>query len=173
MVYVSQQAVALGSKLTSTPIGVVNESKDMIDDFGFATGVSMGGGLPTLNVDMSHYITSVFAANPVAPYVANEWYQIVNEPVASGVEPVGTWVPAPWTGKPALMALSQGAQLIGGGSAAGCRVQIPWGSGQGATPVALASLSNDAKTIMRRSIEWAASCGGGSSKVLFCGGRCV
>jgi len=172
--YISQQAIAstLGDKLNNTPIGVVNENKDMIDDFGFATGVSLGGGLPTLNVDMSHYITAVFTANPVSPYVANDWYQIVNEPVASGVEPVATWVEAPWTGKPSLMALSQGAQLIGGGSADGRRVQIPWGSGQGSTPVALASLSDDAKTIMKRSIEWAANweggCGGGGSyKVLF------
>jgi hypothetical protein len=158
MAYISQEAVAttLGSKLNNTLIGVVNENKDMIDDFGFATGVSMGGGMPTLNVDMSHYITSVFAANPVAPYVANDWYQIANEPVAAGVDPVGTWVEAPWTDKPALMALSQCAQLIDGWNAAGRRVQIPWGSGQGCTPVALAKLSDDAKTIMRRAVEWAA-----------------
>jgi hypothetical protein len=156
--YISQEAVAttLGSKLNNSLIGVVNENKDMIDDFGFATGVSMGGGMPTLNVDMSHYITSVFAANPVAPYVDNEWYQIANEPVAAGVDPVGTWVEAPWTDKPALMALSQCAQLIDGWNAAGRRVQIPWGSGQGCTPVALAKLSDDAKTIMRRAVEWAA-----------------
>ncbi len=161
--YVSQEAVAtlLGAKLSDTTIGVVNENKDMIDDFGFATGASMGGGLPTLNVDMSHYITSVFAANPISPYVANDWYQIANEPVASGAEPVGTWAQIPWTDKPALMALSEGAQLIDGGNAAGRRVQIPWGSGQGATPVALASLSDDARTIMQRSIEWAASGAGG------------
>jgi hypothetical protein len=72
------------------------------------------------------------------------------------VEAVGTWVESPWTDKPALMVLSAGAALIGGGSAAGARVQIPWGSGQGATPVALASLSADAQTIMQRAIEWAA-----------------
>lgn len=155
--YISQEAlqVDLGIKLVNTTIGVVNENCDMIDEFGFAAGRSMDGGLPTLNVDMGYYITSVFAANPVSPYVANEWYQIVNEPVAAGVHPVGKWVEAPWTGKPALMTLCQGDQLIDGGSAAGPRVQIPWGSGQGATPVALESLSDDAKTIMQRSIEWA------------------
>jgi hypothetical protein len=168
--YVSQQAVAtmLGSKMNNTPIGVVNENKDMIDDFGFATGLSIGGGLPTLNVDMTHYITSVFTANPVAPYVANDWYQITNEPVATGVDPVGTWVEAPWTGKPALMALSMGDTLIGGGSAAGRRVQIPWGSGQGSTPVALASLSADARTIMKRAIEWAANEEGGCGSFVAC-----
>jgi hypothetical protein len=163
--YISQETLAtsLGSKLNGTLIGVVNENKDMLDDFGFATGLSVGGGLPTLNVDPNHYITSTLGTNPVAPYVANDWYQIVDEPVAAGVDPVGTWVESPWTGKPALMTLNKGSQLAGGGAAAGRRVQIPWGSGQGATPVALDSLSDDAKTIMRRALEWASDTGGGGS----------
>ena len=160
-IFVSQEAVAttLGAKLNDTATGVVNESKDMIDDFGFATGLSMGGGLPTLSVDPGHPITSVFEKPQVSPYVANEWYQIANEPVAAGVQAVGTWVESPWTGKPALMALPTGADLIGGGIAAGRRVQIPWGSGQGASPVALESLSEDALLLMKRSIEWAADTG--------------
>jgi len=78
------------------------------------------------------------------------------------VDPVGTWAEAPWTGKPALMALPQGADLVGGGTATERRVQIPWGSGQGATPVALDSLSDDARTIIKRSIEWAGGAGCGS-----------
>jgi hypothetical protein len=165
--YISQEALAtsVGAKLTNNDIGVVNENKDMVDDFGFATGVSMGGGLPTMKVDFSHYITSVFAANPVSPYAANDWYQIVNEPVATGVDPVGTWVEAPWEGKPALMALCPGGSLIGGGTAAGRRVQLPWGSGQGATPVDINnSISDDGRTMTQRAIKWAAGvgeCGGG------------
>jgi hypothetical protein len=160
--YVSQEALAtsVGAKLTDNTIGVVNENKDMIDDLGFATGLSMGGGLPTLKVDMSHYITSVFATNPVSPYVANDWYQIVDEPVATGVDPVGTWMEAPYSGKPALMALCPGGSLIGGGTAAGRRVQLPWGSGQGTTPVDINnSISDDGRTITQRAIEWAAGAG--------------
>jgi hypothetical protein len=168
VIYVSQeaQATSLGTKLVASGIGLVNENKDMIDEFGFATGLSMGGGLPTLSVDLDHYITSVFTANPVAPYAANDWYQIVNEPVAAGVDPVGTWVESPWTGKPALMALPMGADLIGGGTAAGRRVQLPWGSGEGSTPVALTSLSDDARTIIKRSLEWAEGAGCASLKPL-------
>jgi hypothetical protein len=166
--YVSQEAMAttLGSKLNDSAIGVVNEHKDMIDDFGFATGLSLGGGLPTLNVDPHHYITSAFESSPISPYVANDWYQLAAEPVAAGVDPVGTWVETPWTGKPALMALPEGADLITGEAVAGRRVQIPWGSGQGATPVALDSLSEDARTIMKRSIEWAGGAGCNSLKPL-------
>jgi hypothetical protein len=158
--YISQEATSVGAKLTDQTIGVVNENKDMVDDLGFATGLSMGGGLPTLKVDQSHYITSVFATNPVSPYAANEWYQIVNEPVAEGVDPVGTWVEAPWSGKPALMALCPGGSLIGGGTDAGRRAQLPWGSGQGATPVDIInSISDDGRTITKRAIEWCAGAG--------------
>jgi hypothetical protein len=160
---------ALGSKLNDTPIGVVNESKDMIDDFGFAASVGLGGGTPKLNVDQSHFIGAAFATNPIAPYAALDWYQIVNEPIAAGVDPVGTWVDAPWTDKPALMTLSAGAQLIGGGVAAGRRVQLPMGSGQGATPFRIESLSEDGRLLIRRAVEWAAGmevvCGDGSCGV--------
>jgi hypothetical protein len=120
-----------------------------------------------LNVDPSHYITSVFGSGPVSPYGVNEWYQVADEPVAAGVDLVGTWVEAPYTGKPALMALSQGADLIGGGTAPGRRVQIPMGSGQGATPVDINGLTNDGRTIIKRAIEWAGGAGCGvSMKVL-------
>jgi hypothetical protein len=169
VVYVSQEAIAsmLGSKLKDVVIGVVNENKDLIDDFGFTTGASLGGGMPTLNVDPSHYITSVFGSGPVSPYGVNEWYQVADEPVAAGVDPVGTWVEAPYTDKPALMALSQGADLIGGGTAPGRRVQIPMGAGQGATPVDINGLTDDGRTIIKRSIEWAGGAGCGvSMKVL-------
>ena len=155
--YVSQEALAssLGSKLTNTPIGVVNENKDLLGVFGFATLYGMAGGLPTLQVDATHFITTGLSGNLIVPYVVNEWSQIVNIPVAAGVIPVGKWATAPYIGRPALMALPKGAALMGSGTAAGCRVQIPWGSGTGLTPVKFSSLSADAKTIMQRAVAWA------------------
>ncbi|MCP4276038.1 MAG: hypothetical protein GY779_06775, partial [Gammaproteobacteria bacterium] len=135
--YISQEALAtsVGAKLTSKTIGVVNENKDMVDDLGFVTGLSIGGGLPTMNVDSSHYITSVFTTNPVSAYAATEWYMIYDIPVATGVYQLGKWAESPWSDRPALMTLCQGGSIIGGGTAAGRRVQLPWGSGQGDTPV--------------------------------------
>jgi hypothetical protein len=158
VVYVSQEVsdTDLGTKLVNASIGVVNENWSLIDEFGFATSGGLLVGAPTLDVDMSHYITAVFATNPVSPYLAVESHQGIITPVAPGLEAVGTWATMPYTGMPALMVLQVGAELVGGGSAAGARVQIPWGSGPGATPVALDSLSEDAKTIMDRAIEWAA-----------------
>ena len=158
VVYVSQEVsdTDLGTKLVNASIGVVNENWSLIDEFGFATGGALLVGAPSLDVDISHYITAVCAANPVSPYLAAESHQIIMVPAAPGLEAVGTWAEMPWTGMPALMVLPVGAELVGGGSAAGARVQIPWGSGPFATPVALDSLSDDAKTIMDRAIEWGA-----------------
>jgi len=166
--YVSQEVLegSLGTKLVGAAIGVVNESRDTIDVFGFATSAGAGGGLPTLKVDPSHYITSVFPTEIVAPYGVNEWYQIASTPVAAGVQPVGVWVESPWTDLPALMALDTGADLFGGGSAAGRRVQIPMGAGQGLAPVDVDGLTDDARTIIKRSIEWAAGASCGSVKPL-------
>ncbi len=168
VVYISQEMLAgsLGTKLVNTTIGVVNESRDMIDEFGFAASANLGGGLPTLNVDTSHYITSVFTANPVSAYGVNEWYQITSTPVAAGVQPAGVWVDAPWTDLPALMAVPPGADLFGGGTAAGRRVQIPMGAGQGATPVDINGLTDDGRTIIKRAIKWAGGAGCGSLKPL-------
>ncbi|MCP4047766.1 MAG: hypothetical protein GY732_17470, partial [Gammaproteobacteria bacterium] len=160
--FISQEALAtsVGTKLTSKTIGVVNENKDMVDDLGFVTGLSIGGGLPTMNVDSSHYITSVFTINPVSVYAATEWYMIYDIPVATGVYQLGKWAESPWADRPALMTLCQGGSIIGGGTAAGRRVQLPWGSGQGATPVDINnSLTDDGRTITKRAIEWAAGSG--------------
>jgi len=159
--YISQEALAtsLGTTLVNTSIGVVNENKDLIDEFGFASSANLAGGMPAINVDTSHYITSVFTANPVVAYGVNDWYQIASTPVAAGVQPAGVWVDAPWTDLPALLTLSPGADLIGGGTAAGHRVQIPMGAGQGGVPVDINGLTDDGRTIIKRSIEWAGGVG--------------
>ena len=163
--YISQEAFAtsLGSKLTTTPIGIVNENKDMVVEFGFVTGLVMGGTTYTMDVDNSHYITSVFPTNPVSPYLTIEWLMLYDMPVATGVDPVGIWTISPLD-RPAVMALCSGATLVGGGTAAGRRVQLPWGSGPGFSPVDINnSISDDGRTITRRAIEWAAGmgvCGG-------------
>ena len=163
--YISQEAFAtsLGSKLTTTPIGIVNENKDMVVEFGFVTDLVMVGTTYTMDVDNSHYITSVFPTNPVSPYLANEWTMLYDMPVATGVDPVGIWTISPLD-RPAVMALCSGATLVVGGTADGRRVQLPWGSGPGYSPVDINnSISDDGRTITRRAIEWAAGmgeCGG-------------
>ncbi|MCU7935398.1 MAG: DNRLRE domain-containing protein [Candidatus Thiodiazotropha sp. (ex Dulcina madagascariensis)] len=163
VVYVSQEVVptSIAAKLVEMPVGLVNESRDLIDDFGFAPSANLGGGMPTMKVDEAHYI-ALGMTNPVTVYGVNEWYQIAGTPIASGIQPVGVWIEAPWSGLPALLAIEAGDDLLRGSTAAGRRVQIPMGAGLGAVPVDINGLTGDGRTIIRRSIEWAAGAGGGS-----------
>ena len=50
----------------------------------------------------------------------------------------------------AVGALAAGALMWGGGTATGRRVMVPWGSG-------FAALNAQGQTLMKRTIEWAAS----------------
>jgi hypothetical protein len=161
VVYVSQEVetTSFTAKLGQLSMGLVNESRDLIDDFGFAPSASLGGGMPTMKVDDTHYITQGMT-NPVAAFGSNEWYQVAGTPVATGIQEVGVWIEAPWSDLPALMAIDIGGTLLGGSTAQGRRVQIPMGAGQGAVPVDINDLTNDGRTIIRRSIEWAAGEGG-------------
>jgi hypothetical protein len=157
VVYVSQEVVPTGItvKLGQVAVGLVNESRDLIDDFGFAASASLGEGMPTLKVDNTHYITQGMT-NPVSIYGVNEWYQIASTPIASGIHTLGIWTEEPLADTPALMAIDTGGDLISGGFAAGRRVQIPMGAGQGAVPVDITGLTDNGRTIIKRSIEWAA-----------------
>jgi hypothetical protein len=161
VVYVSQEVVptSITVKLGQVAVGLVNESRDLIDDFGFAPSSSLGGGMPTLKVDNTHYITQGMTS-PVSVFGVNEWYQIAGTPVASGIHTLGVWIEEPWAGTPALMVIDTGGDLILGGTAAGRRVQIPMGAGQGAVPVDINGLTDDSRAIIKRSIEWAAGEGG-------------
>jgi hypothetical protein len=175
VVYVSQEVVptSITVKLGEVAVGLVNESRDLIDDFGFAPSASLGGGMPTLKVDNTHYIT-LGMTNPVSVFGVNEWYQIAGTPISSGIHTLGVWIEEPWAGTPALMAIDMGSTLLGGSTAQGRRVQIPMGAGQGAVPVDINGLTDDGRTIIRRSIEWAAgednSGGGGTIEPVGCNG---
>jgi hypothetical protein len=159
VVYVSQEvdATSLGTKLVDTATGVVNESRDYIDEFGFSPSANAGGGTPTMGVVPYHYVTSVFEGGKVYPYEALDWYQIASAPFAPGQRAVGSWATAPYEGLPCLMILEAGDEILGGGIAAGRRVQVPMGAGQNLVPVDIANLSDDGRTLIKRSIAWAAS----------------
>jgi hypothetical protein len=55
--------------------------------------------------------------------------------------------------EPALAVINIGGEIAGGGTAAGRRVQLPWGD----SDFSFNALNNDGKTIMKRAIEWAAA----------------
>ena len=54
--------------------------------------------------------------------------------------------------KPALGVIEVGGELSGGGTAAGRRVQLPWGD----SDFDISALNAEGRSIMKRAIEWAA-----------------
>lgn len=140
----------LGTKLRETIIGIVNEDMDVYDDFGFSSSFFWYNATNIDIVDNTHYITSPFSTGVLALYSSTQTLATVSGALAPDLQVLGTKTSG---AAEALVVLETGAQMYDGGTAAGRRAQLPWGSGG----VDINSLTDDAKTIMQRAIEWAAN----------------
>lgn len=147
----------LDTKLKSAPIGVVIEK--MMSQFGIAEGYINRDRDEIDIIDNSHYITSAFSTG-LLTYLSSVqlvtqigWGQAPGLTTLANVFDVGV----KW--EPALAVIDIGGELAGGGTAAGRRVQLPWGD----TDFDFNALNSDGQTIMKRAIEWAAAVEGGSS----------
>ncbi|MDJ0917710.1 MAG: DNRLRE domain-containing protein [Woeseiaceae bacterium] len=150
VVYVGEDinSGSLDTKLRDAAIGVVIEEEKITDEFGISTGETTFTESSIDIVDNTHYITLPFSPGSVA--------------FASSSQPVGgragTLAPGlsvlaekPSSSTSMLDALETGAALADSGTAAGRRVKLPWGGND----FDINSLTDDGRTILRRSIEWA------------------
>ncbi|MDH3899778.1 MAG: DNRLRE domain-containing protein, partial [Gammaproteobacteria bacterium] len=147
--YISEEATSsdLGTKLRDTTIGVVNEETALTDEFGIA-GVRTGyTGTDIEVVDTLHYITSVFASGPLSIASSSTALNRLTGSIAPDLDAL-----AETTGNPELATIETGGLLYDGGTAAGRRVQLPWG----ADAFDINLLNTDGQTVMRRAIEWGA-----------------
>ncbi len=153
VVYISEEMKPsdLNTKLRDTTLGVVNEHKDLADEFGIASKI--GAPFDQMNlhiVNGTHYITSQFAVSPVALFTENQQITSISNTAiqqAPDLQPLGEWF-----GDLSLAVLETGAELVNGGTAAGRRVQLPWGR----QDFDINLLTEDGKMLMKRAIEWAA-----------------
>jgi hypothetical protein len=149
-------ASALGTKLKDTSLGVVNEEIDLHVEFGFASNKDTNAFDKISITDNTHEITTGFNTGWLTIATSSEPLQALQNTLAPGLQTLAeTWI----TGanyKDGLVLLDSGDELYGGGSAAGRRVQLPWG-GSGFD---YSKLNDNGKTIMKRSIEWAGSVSG-------------
>lgn len=147
--YVSKEidASELGTKLRNAPIGVVNEHAELIDEFGFAETCTVANKKKIKITDNSHYVTSAFSPGNLNVFSSKQDLTEIDEGQAPGFQEL-----AQVAKEPALGVLEAGAELSGGGTAAGRRVLLPWGG----PDVDINLLTDDGKTLMRRAIEWAA-----------------
>lgn len=142
----------LGTKLTDASIGVVSEVDTLVDEFGFAANISLGSRDTMDCVDNTHYITSPFTLGMLTLFSSIQDIYWLGVSPAPGLTTLGEYNGA-GSGDSGLAILMTGAALSGGGNAAGRRVQLPWG----AATFDISTLTADGKTLVRRSIEWAAN----------------
>lgn len=147
-VYISETVLSgdVGTKLTSTTLGIVNEESALSDELGIADAMTEMTGSQMNVVSTTHYITSgvtsgvntLFSAGQPVRYLSGNLggFTVLGQRVG-GAEPV-------------MVVIEPGATLTPSGTAAGRRVYLPWGN----TGMDINQLSSTGQTIMRRSIEW-------------------
>jgi hypothetical protein len=145
--------IDLNTKLRSAPIGIVIEK--IMDDFGIAEDWLIKSRDEINIIDNSHYITSPFSPGLLTYLSSLQPITVIN---ALRAPDFITLAEAHNTGsiwRPALGVVDTGGELVGGGTAKGRRVQLPWGD----SGFDVNALTDDGKLIMRRAIEWATDSG--------------
>ena len=145
----------LGTKLTNATIGVVNEEGEQVDELGLSETKLFKSNHEIDVVDNSHYITETFATGFLTFVSSDQSVHMLSGWISPGVQTLGQTFNSGSQYKPSLATLDAGDELFGGGNAAGRRVELPWGGGT----FDINLLTDDGRTIMQRSLEWAAGAG--------------
>ncbi len=148
--YITEDVLSssLNTKLYDAPIGVINEECVLNDEYGFGSGNSRFNATTIEIVDNSHYITAAFAVGDLVLTTESEEFIVVTGTKAPGGRILGEKLNS---SDVSLMAIDAGGELYDGEHAAGRRVYMPWGGNS----FDVNTLTTDAKTLMRRAVEWA------------------
>lgn len=151
--YVSEEVSSsdVGTKLTDTIYGVVNEEAELTDEIGFSSSRTWPFDDTLTITDDTHHITSPFPAGPLVLSSASQSNAAVGGTLAPGLRTL-----AQWNTDATLAVLEPGDPLWSGGTATGPRVELPWGG----SAFDFALLTADGLTLLRRSLEWARAAGG-------------
>ena len=147
----------LGTKLVDATIGVVTSEDNLSDEFGMASNIAWESGSDIGINNNSHYITSPFPIGTLTVFSTSESLAYVTGSLSPNLGLL-----ARSTTGPALVTLDTGASMYGGGSAAGRRVQLPWGGTPSLEPN---DLTADGLTILQRAIEWGAGAGNATGPI--------
>ena len=140
-------AADLGTKLTSTPLGVVNEQPDLVDEFGFAGTYALSSQDTLTLLTNSHHATRDFTVGKHTVLTTSQSVMHL-----TGTLPTELLVLGQWDSGSSLAAIEAGGELFDGSIAPGRRINLPWGS----STFDISTLTTDGQTLLRQSIEWAA-----------------
>ena len=143
---------ALGMKLKTAPIGLVNEQGALVDEFGFGLQNVNYKSLIEIDVlDNTHYITTPFPTGLLTVLTGNQMLHMMTANKAPGFDALAQVFNTGSLWDDSLGVIDIGGDLYGGGTAAGRRVLLPWGD----ATFDVTSLNADGRTLMQRAIEWA------------------
>ena len=157
VVYVSERVSSgnVAGHLSDTSKGVVSEEGYLNDSLGLSNQNGPGYNDDRIDIDdNSHYITSQFSTGQLTLTTARQSLRRHNGSIADGAQVLGDM---DYSNTPTLAVLDRGAEDIDGDSTAGRRVFLPWGDSN----FNISQLTNDGRTLLKRSIEWASKGGGG------------
>lgn len=154
VVYISGELNAgeINKQIYYSTLGVVNESKDAGDEFGFFKDTNDVDGTSLRVVTHDHVITSSLTTDNVTIATDKVKRLRVKDEYAPDLQALATESEEDY---PSLLALNAGAAMYGSGTTPGRRVQLPFGFG-GMDPTRLTS---DAWMVVTDAIRWAAGAG--------------
>ncbi|QNN22330.1 hypothetical protein HED60_08610 [Planctomycetales bacterium ZRK34] len=151
-VYISATANAnqIATKVTATPLGVVNEQKDLVDNLGFASSSGQRREDAVDIIDNTHEITSVFPIGELTICTSSQSLLRFNGSLSDDLYDLAT---RPGVDSQKMLgALDAGKLRHDGDTSPGRRVQLPWAYSSSFDPN---TLNDNGKTIMERSLLWA------------------
>ena len=152
----SGSSVAVGTRLTAATIGVVSEDIGLVDELGIAEPAFVKRSSQNIDIfDNTHYVTSGFGLGSLQLYSYAPQLWTLSGMLAPGLQFLAGTHSLGSSFPPGLAILETGAELYGGGFAAGRRVQVPWSEGS----FDITALTDDGRTVMKRAIEWGAGAG--------------
>ena len=148
VVYVSEEttSTSIGTKLTNSSIGIVNEEQAFTNELGISSSATLSSATQLQISSNTHYITSVFPLGALTIFSTAQETVSVAGTVASDGKSLATW-----GANKTLVAVESGGKLSDGTFAAGRRVQLPWGGGS----FDINALTTNGETLLKRAIEWA------------------
>ncbi|MCC7192951.1 MAG: hypothetical protein IT444_09245 [Phycisphaeraceae bacterium] len=155
IIYVSStmNSNAMANKLEPSGLGMVIETGAFLQNFGLASRSASALNVTQIKItNDSHYITQTLNAGTFTIVNSSQSMQMVTGTMAAGLTQLARRVFG--GSQPMLSILEAGAILQDGGTAQGRRVFMPWGTSSFDPD----SLTANGRTLLQRSLDWAAGC---------------
>lgn len=156
VVYVTENfsSLLISGQDLNFSLGIVSELDAVYSALGFGSSTSTSSSNQISISDNGHPITSSFGSgNLQLPVSSGTNYRLIGDGsgLAAGARELGKS-----SGNPTLITIDLGRTLRGGAAAKGRRVSLPWG-GALLSPVDVNTFGGNARTILKRSLAWAAA----------------